>query len=165
MNEDQLITRTESTDGSTMGWNVRFRHTGRAESKFFSDRVYGGKDNSLVVARMYRDARLNQLGPQDPMRHIGRMSSRNSTGLVGVCRTTSKTKGHFYDYWSAQWALLDGRQCVRKFSINKYGEADARRRAVQAREEGIRALAVSRKLPRPIPSPKSVRKKKATRVP
>lgn len=160
MHEDQLITRTESTDGSTMGWNVRFRHTGRAESKFFSDRMYGGRENALVVARMYRDARLNQLGPQNPMRHIGRMSSRNSTGLVGVCRTTCQTKGHDYDYWSAQWTLPDGRQCVRKFSINKYGEQEARKLAVQAREEGIKALSAARKLPGLVPRPKSGRKKK-----
>src|SRR6266487_840902 len=93
--EEQLITRTESADGSTMGWNVRIRHTGRAESKFFSYRMYGGKENALVVARIYRDARLDQLGPQDPMRHVGRMRSRNSTGIVGVCRTTCQTKGHF----------------------------------------------------------------------
>lgn len=158
--DNELITRTESVDGSTMGWNVRFRHTGRAESKFFSDRMYGGKDNALVVARMYRDARLNQLGPQDPMRHIGRMSSRNSTGLVGVCRTTCQTKGHFYDYWSAQWTLPDGKQCVRKFSINKYGEKDARRRAIQAREEGIRELGQARKLPQSLPGSKASRTKK-----
>ena len=142
--EDRHITRIEAPNASMVGWNVRLCHAGRTESKFFSDRMFGGKENALIVARIYRDARLNEFGPKNSMCHIGRKTSRNSTGIVGVHRTTCQTKGHYYDYWSAQWPASDRKQCIRKFSIRKYGEEEARRLAIQARREGIKVLREAR---------------------
>ena len=138
------ITRVES-GVVTPGWNFRLRFAGRIESSFFSDRSYGGKKNALVVARMYRDARLKQLGPKDVMRRIGRKSSRNSSGVVGVSRTAiMTTNGKKYICWSAQWPLLSGKHCIRRFSILKFGEKKARQLAIQARNEGLNALKTHR---------------------
>jgi hypothetical protein len=134
------ITRVES-GVLTLGWNFRLRVAGRIESKFFSDRSYGGKENALAVARMYRNARLEQLGPKDIMRRVGRKNSRNSSGIVGVSRTTIiTTNGKKYACWSAQWPLARGKHFIRRFSILKFGEEKARQLAIQARREGLKTL-------------------------
>lgn len=133
------ITRIKS-GAAIAGWNFRLRHAGRIESKFFSDRSYGGKENTLAVARMYRDARLNQLGPKDSMRHVGKSNSRNSSGIVGVSRTIIMINGRSYACWSAQWPLSAGRHCIRRFSVLKFGEEKARLLAIKARKDGVKAL-------------------------
>ena len=138
------ITRVES-GVLTLGWNFRLRVAGRIESKFFSDRSYGGKENALVVARMYRDARLKLLSPKNPMRRIGEKSSRNSSGIVGVSRTAIITaNGKKYACWSAQWPFSHGKHSIRRFSILKFGEAKARQLAIQARREGLKTLKAQR---------------------
>jgi hypothetical protein len=133
------ITRVES-GVLTLGWNFRLRVAGRIESKFFSDRSYGGKANALIVARMYRNARLEQLGTKGLMRRIGRKDSRNISGIVGVRRTRIMANGKEYICWSAQWPLSRGRHFIRRFSILKFGEAKAKQLAIQARREGLKAL-------------------------
>jgi hypothetical protein len=133
------ITRVES-GVLTLGWNFRLRVAGRIESKFFSDRSYGGKKNALAVARMYRNARLEQLGSKDIMRRVGRKNSRNSSGIVGVSRMAIMANGKEYICWSAQWPLLGGKHCIRRFSVLKFGEEEAKRLAIQARNKGLNAL-------------------------
>jgi hypothetical protein len=116
------------------------RFAGRIESSFFSDRSFGGKENALVVARMYRDARLKQLGPKVLMRRIGRKDPRNSSGIVGVSRTAVKANGKEYACWSAQWPLLGGKHRIRRFSVLKFGEERAKQLAIKARKEGLNSL-------------------------
>jgi hypothetical protein len=66
---------------------------------------------------------------------IERRKSRS--GVVGVTRVTKKFKGFEYDFWRATWTDRRGVRRARVFSVNKYGEADARKEAEAARQKGL----------------------------
>lgn len=65
---------------------------------------------------------------------------KSQTGVVGVTRVTTTVKGFEYDFWRASWTDLRGARRTRVFSINKYGDDDARKRAVAARQKGLDEL-------------------------
>jgi len=69
---------------------------------------------------------------------IERRKSR--TGIVGVRRTTQTVKEHEYDFWEAWWSDRRHNRRSRRFSVNKYGEDDAKKLAVKARRTGLREL-------------------------
>lgn len=156
---NRYITRTETLDGSTRGWNVRLPRRAPAgrrpprltdaapRSRFFSDGVHGGKLKALKLARQFRDEALASLPPPDPVSQVGRKSARNTSGIVGVRRGVyhDGVESHApYEFWTAQWLDGHGRQHTRSFSIARYGEQDARRLAIMARKEGVAELRVER---------------------
>ena len=65
---------------------------------------------------------------------------KTKSGIVGVRRVTKFTKGHPYDYWIAVWSDGRGGHHSRTFSIHKYGEENARKRALKARIEALAEL-------------------------
>lgn len=69
---------------------------------------------------------------------IERRKSR--TGIVGVRRTTQIVKGHEYDFWEAWWSDRRHNRRSKRFSVNKYGEDEAKERAVRARRKGLAEL-------------------------
>jgi hypothetical protein len=69
---------------------------------------------------------------------IERRKSR--TRMVGVRRTTQTVKGHEQDFWEAWWSDLRHNRRSKRFSVNKYGEDEAKQLAVKARRNGLAAL-------------------------
>ena len=70
---------------------------------------------------------------------IERRKSR--TGIVGVRRVTKITKGYEYDFWVAWWSDRRHNRKSRGFSVNKYGEEEAKKLAIKARRDALEALA------------------------
>ena len=132
----------------THGHQVRIMRRGKAVSKFFSDSLHGGKRKSLLAARDYRDSLVNKLGPTDTGPHQ-EPSSRNTSGIVGVRRREAMrdtTNWIYYHYfWEASWTDADGERQKRNFSVNKYGEDEARRLAIAARKKGVAAARRAKK--------------------
>lgn len=131
----------------THGHQVRIMRKGKAVSKFFSDSHYGGKRKSLDAARKYRDSLVNKLGPADTGPHDD-PSARNTSGIVGVrrreaVRDTSKWTYYHY-FWEASWTDENGERQKRNFSVNKYGEQEAKKKAIAARKRGIAAAKKAR---------------------
>lgn len=158
---NRYITRTETLDGTTRGWNVRLpahraprRGGGKRaaavpvrHSRFFADRKHGGKRPALVAARAFRDETLAELPAGNPLGHVGQMSRRNTSGIVGVRRGVyhDGVEGHAaYEFWAARWPNGRGGESNRSFSIALYGEHDAKRLAVMARREGVEELRIER---------------------
>ncbi len=155
---NRYITRTETLDGSTRGWNVRLPRRGPAgkrppkggarRGRFFADRKHGGKRQALLVARAFRDEALAECPPGPPNSSpVGRKTARNTSGIVGVRRGVYNdgVEGHAaYEFWSAQWPNGRGGYRFRSFSVALYGERDARRLAIMARREGVDELRVER---------------------
>jgi hypothetical protein len=65
---------------------------------------------------------------------------QSPSGIIGVARLSKVSKGHRYDFWRANFTDQRGQRKVRIFSVKKYGEAEAKKRAVKARENALKQL-------------------------
>lgn len=124
------ISRIEQPEKKHFGYYVRLNWRGTQYAKFFADKKYGGKRKALKAAEAYFDE-LDEKMPLDSQ--VGRMTVRNSSGIVGVSRTKSASRGHSYEYWQARWGSGSERKSA-KFSIRKYGEEKAKELAIAARQ-------------------------------
>lgn len=131
------IARIDLPDAGTHGWQVRMQRRGIKYGKFFADRIHGSHAHSLIEARRWRDALLEELTDSASAR-ICERSPRNSSGVVGVSKiTVVSANGTTYQFWQATWSPAPGhRRCV-KFSIKRHGEHQAFQLAVEARTQGI----------------------------
>lgn len=136
------ISRIDS--GSTHGWFVRGYRNGKTYSKLFSDKKCEGKRKALLEAREYRNDLASALEkiPQKPRgRRIVYRDSRNTTGVLGVCRT-AKTgiNGNLIECYSVSWRPEPGIQKCTSFSIRKYGEKKAFKLAVAHRRKMMKEI-------------------------
>ncbi len=136
------ISRIDS--GSTHGWSVRGYKNGKTYRKLFSDRKSGGKSKAQNLARQYREElyeRLAQIPSKPRGRRIVYRDSRNSTGVIGVCRTAQRTpSGKVYERYAVSWRPAEGVQKATSFSIRKYGEKKAFQLAVAHRRKMLREI-------------------------
>jgi len=136
------ISRIDS--GSTHGWFVRAYRNGKTYSKLFSDRKCGGKGKAQKLAKTYRDelfAEIENIPKRTRQRRIVLSDSRNTTGELGVSRTTKLTpNGTKHECYSVSWRPEPGVQKCTSFSINKYGEKKAFKLAVEHRRKMMREV-------------------------
>lgn len=136
------ISRIDS--GSTHGWFVRGYRNGQTYSKLFSDKKWGGKGKALAKAKEYREELFEELKsmPSKPRgRRIVFRDSRNTTGVLGVCRTAKKsTNGNMNECYSVSWRPEPGVQKCTSFSIRKYGEERAFQLAVEHRKRMMKKI-------------------------
>ncbi len=139
---DKGISRIDS--GSTHGWFVRGYRNGKTYSRLFSDMKCGGQDKALKQAREFRDGLYNKLDkiPKKPRaRRVVFRDSRNTTGVLGVCRTAKKgPNGTVHECYSVSWRPQPGVQKCTSFSIRKYGEKKAFELAVEHRRKMLKEI-------------------------
>jgi hypothetical protein len=140
--KEKGISRIDS--GSTHGWFVRGYKNGKTFSKLFSDLKCGGSEKALELARTYRDKLHGELGKIDSRprgRRIAYRDARNSTGVLGVCKTRKKgPNGTVSEVYSVTWRPEPGVQKCTSFSIRKYGDKSAFRMAVAHRRKMLRDI-------------------------
>ncbi|MDB4265446.1 AP2 domain-containing protein [bacterium] len=134
--QNYALARIDLPGASTHGWQVRLQRRGVKFAKYFGDRVYGDHRRSLTAARQWRDELLTKIEASEQARICTR-SARNRSGVVGVSRVTVVTNGSTYEFWQATWSPEVGRRRCVKFSIRRYGDNEAFRLAVIAREEAV----------------------------
>ena len=136
------ISRIDS--GSTHGWFIRGYRNGKTYSKLFSDRKNGGKGKAQKLAKAYRDELIAELEaiPKKPRRRrIVTSDSRNTTGELGVSRTTKiGPNGTTHECYSVTWRPEPKTQKCTSFSIKKYGEKKAFKLAVDFRRARMREI-------------------------
>ena len=136
------ISRIDS--GSTHGWFVRGYRNGQTYSRLFSDRKFGGSESALAEAMEYRDKLANHLEkvPRQPRaRRLVVRDPRNSTGVIGVCRTSKKgPDGTLNECFSVSWRPEPGKQKCTSFSIRRYGEEKAFELAVALRMKMLKEI-------------------------
>lgn len=133
------ISRLDQTSVGTHGWQVRLQRKGVRYGRFFSDSAWGGREESLSLAIRYRDRILAHIE-----RAIERRSSsshslpaaRNNSGVVGVAKITQRSaNGVEYQFWQASWTSPNGNRKAVRYSVLKFGDREAFRRACIARRE------------------------------
>lgn len=130
------ITRIENYKRRANGWWVRLQCRGEKFSKFFKDSHYGGKTAALRAAREhYRE--LVRENPKRSRQENAEMKTVRTGKIIGVRRIEQSRFGHSYEVWQARWSPRKYTRRVRTFSIEKYGEREAKRLAIEARLQGL----------------------------
>jgi hypothetical protein len=129
------ISRIDQPEKHNHGYYVRLTRNGKTESKFFPDRSSGGKRAARRAAKEYEAELIEKAAslkkrPRKP-------SVRNTSGKVGVSRTSYGRGPQASQYWQAAWIDHKGRRKSAKYSIKKYGEDKAMRMAMKARRQGL----------------------------
>lgn len=136
------ISRIDS--GSTHGWFVRGYRNGKTYAKLFSDRKCGSQRKALAAARAWREdlyGELEQIPSEPRARRIVYKDARNTTGILGVCRTVKRSpSGSINECYSVSWRPAPGVQKCTSFSIRKYGEKKAFQLAVAHRRRMLREI-------------------------
>lgn len=136
------ISRIDS--GSTHGWFVRGYRNGKTYSRLFSDLKCGSKEKAYQEALDFRDKLYEKLEdiPRAPRsRRIVLHDARNSTGVLGVCRTAKRSpNGTVNECYSVSWRPEPGKQKCTSFSIRKYGEKKAFQLAVAHRKKMLKEI-------------------------
>lgn len=131
------------------GWRVCVMRRGVRHVRYVVDKDHGGRSGALAVARRIRRELIEDLPPEVRIKSIYAL---NRTGIVGVTFSREKSRaGTGVSRYSAVWPRVHGHGVhKRSFSVTKWGKAEAFRRAVAAREEGLAQLLQARRL-RPLP--------------
>ena len=99
---------------------------GVQHQKNFSLRQYRNWEAAERAANRWVAKMKKELPPEIPRK--GRMTTRNSSGVVGVWPVIDRHKrdGQMYEYarWGARWPGCAVRGGIR-FSVNEYGDDDA----------------------------------------
>ncbi len=127
------------------GWQVRFQSRidkTKHFTEFFSYDKYGGPEKAKEAAIAFRDAIEREIKEDKSSYHLNKKSTnRNISGVVGVHKTTLTYKKKYgtykYDVWQAHYPISRNKNRSTHFSINKYGDKEAKRLAVEAREKGL----------------------------
>lgn len=135
------VTRTETSSNRTRGWTVFLQRRGRVVVKLFSDGVWGGREAALVAALKFHRT-MNRKLPAFTLADYCQIKKRsNRSGIPGVCRHAQRRESGGKDiYWVASCPTGRGQQKHIKFSVTKYGEKEAREKAIEARQRALRAI-------------------------
>ncbi len=131
------ISRFDIEDKNVHGYMVRISRKGKRVSKFFSDLQWGSKKAALQAAKETQAKLLKQLGPIQASTR-GQVTSRNSTGQVGVhvaYTADSRYAGCEYYAYCASWVDDDGKRKKVSFAWNRYGKENAWELACLARQK------------------------------
>lgn len=133
------ISRIDHDGKHTHGWYVRVCYDRHMHSKFFSDATNGGKEKALEAAIQHRNKLEAELGKPRTDRIVVVSNARNLTGVIGVQRIAKPVppdpdrplKGIAFEVtWSPEPNVLR----KTSFRVEKYGEEEAFRLAVEFRQ-------------------------------
>jgi hypothetical protein len=120
---------------------ARFRILIRRNGKQTQEYFYFGAKRSVgdaLVAAIRRWRKIRKAAPvllRAAFAEVERRKSRS--GIVGVRRVRKSVKGREYHFWEGWWSDLRHRRRVRGFSVDKYGEREAKKMAIRARRAGL----------------------------
>lgn len=138
------IIRIDRAASHTHSWFVTVQRRGQKWRKHFSDGVSGGKKRALQAALAYRDKLIAKSPPLTRREYASIRRKNNVSGIPGVCRYARRDKkdGRLVTrwFWAGFWAIAPGKSRQAKFSVDKYGEEEAFRRAKRARLKALAAL-------------------------
>jgi len=140
--------------GNTQGWQVRIGHDTRKgyHSKLFSDGKHNGdKEKSLAAAKTYLAEYLEKHSEytvsrktelfEHGFRADGKLIASNTSGRTGVFRSREHyrhDKSRYRYYWAASYTIdRFGKKNINrteKLFVDEYGEAEAKRLAIEFRE-------------------------------
>ncbi|MFK7851401.1 MAG: AP2 domain-containing protein [Akkermansiaceae bacterium] len=123
----------------------RFRILINHNKKIIQEYFYYGAGKTEAVAKKEALKRWREIRKKVPVLTKRRfrevLRKPTASGIPGVTRITTYSKGHEYEVWKASWTTRSGTRRSRQFSINKYGTRKAKRLAIEARLAALDKIA------------------------
>jgi hypothetical protein len=119
-------------------WCVWLKRQGHLIYRRFADADFGSSEAAYALARAYRDAVLKVLPPVTNRDIAVRLRKTNTSGISGV-RYVETADGGAWDGTLQTGEILK----MKLFKIARYGEAEARARAIAQREEWLAEMPMS----------------------
>lgn len=145
--EDDMIAiyRVFSEERQDYFWLVTLKRASGNIGKPFFFKHYGGEQEALVVARIWRDKMDAKFPLMKKANYCAVLRANNKSGICGVNRLPGGTRLKngtpvFRPYWCANIPLGDGKKRTARFPIRKYGEEGAKQLAIAARMDALAAL-------------------------
>jgi hypothetical protein len=138
------IVRIDSA--TTHGWQLRVHRHGTTRSRFFSDAKHGGADAARAAAAAHEPAFVAEVDAAAPG-PLRRLHTRSASpdAAAGIIRTAKRDRrGIPHEVYSVTWRPAPGVAKCTSFSIPRYGEHEAFRRACALRWEQMKAIHGSR---------------------
>jgi len=123
----------------------RFRIVINHNKEIIQEYFYFRDDTSEKVAKNAAVKRWREIRKEVPVltkrgfREVLRKPT--ASGISGVTRITTYPRGYEYEVWKATWTNRSGNRKSKQFSINRYGEKEAKRLAIEARLEALDKIA------------------------
>lgn len=141
--EMRCISRHFNKQRGTIGWRVSIRRSQpvvRNFLKFFPDHVHGGEVAALAAAQAWRDEIQTQFPRTTKEDLAALLRKHNTSGTSGVYRKIMRRRAKngsvsVHILWQAHTPLAVVPFRSRSFSVAKFGEEEALRRAIRARKE------------------------------
>ncbi len=128
-------------DQSIACYRVKLLRQGAMFQEYFPFKNYPSEAAALAEAKKcWQDIR--DAFPRMSRHQTCQVERRKSpSGIVGIARIIKVTKGYEYAFWRANFTDCRGNRKVRIFSVDKYGEAEAKKRALKVRRDAVAELA------------------------
>ncbi|NWD52012.1 AP2/ERF family transcription factor [Pseudomonas gingeri] len=118
--------------GAQYAWKVEVRRDGQPVGKTFTFDEYGGEPGARLAAESCRNALVLKMPPVLTYESRQRLLPHNTSGHPGVLRIESNNTG----YWRAS-TRIHGYNLSRSFSVERYGEEQAKRLALAERQRQL----------------------------
>ena len=135
------LQRMEYSEQSVACYRVKLLRQGEMFLEYFPFKSYPSKAAAFAEARKcWREIR--EAFPRMSRHQTCQVERRKSpSGIVGIARIIKQSKGRDYAFWRANFTDRRGNRKVRIFSVDKYGEAEAKKRAIRVRKDALVELA------------------------
>lgn len=124
------------------GWGASVQRTSGKAQRIFRDKMHGGRETAYQLAIAWAEEHLKKFPAKPRIALMTTLRRNNRSGVPGVYRYPADGSDKLGACWIARWAVTpNARQKFRKFSIDLYGEEQAKQLAIQARTRAMQALA------------------------
>lgn len=126
--------------------HVSINRNGKMFQKYFPEKRCGGEQNTMKLAQAWRDTIIAKHPAMSLMAFCSILRSNNTSGVAGINRVIKRNRAKSgrvseIPYWKSRIPMADGKFRLCYFSVIKFGEEGAKQLAIDARTQGLSALA------------------------
>ena len=119
-----------------VGFVVRLNRRGKRVYSIFNYSQFASKDACRKAASQAA-RKLDQQFPRLSRQELAVIRGKKNSG---VRRVVNRSAGRDYAFWEASWSPKPNQVKRVKFSVKKYGNDQAKKLAVSARNQGVKSM-------------------------
>ena len=131
-----LLFEVNYPEHGQVGFVVRLNRRGKRVYSIFNFSQFASKAATKKAAAQYA-GKLHRQFPRLSRQELAMARGKKSSG---VRRVINRTGGRDYAFWEASWSPKANQIKRVKFSVKKYGNQQAKKLALSARNKGIKTM-------------------------